>query len=279
MDDTDFIRGTGPAEITLNVRNLSTVVQRTGLRDPFRAFMRQVNNDLHLYWNNEKGLQGEPFIPFVTRIREVRAREEWDDKAWRATILDYPTQAFGVSDLRHMPLEALTNLGYHYYDQDEKVPQMVVFAAMAQNAGIPWTLTFSHELLETLGDRTTLTRIVAHGNNYEVEICDPVQFHGYPINGVWVSNFVTPAWFQVAPSLGTGWNKRAVAQMAPPGPTSATQSAAGQGSADDAVPYDFANLLTAPRQRAVGGSRTRRIRGSDVTEELRRSGSVSTALP
>jgi hypothetical protein len=298
MDGREWIRGTGPPRITveaqdagpvtitLSVRNLSTVVERKQLGAPFKAFIKQVNNDLHLYWNNLEGEEGNSFIPFVARIAEVRARKPWpentgDEIFWRATILDYPGQALSVDGLRHMPLEALNAVGYHYYDQDDGVPQMVVCAALAQQIGVPWTLTFSHELLEALTDPMTRSSIDRGGRDYEVEICDPVQYHGYPIDGVWVSNFVTPAWFKVDRALGTGWNTRAVVRAAAGGPD--VEPPGGEdrepGNAHAEIPYDFANLLSAPRQRALGGTRTRRVNGSDVTEELNRTGSVVTTLP
>jgi hypothetical protein len=34
-----------------------------------------------------------------------------------------------------------------------------------------------------------------HGKAYSFEVCDPVEAPTYTVNGVSVSNFVTPAWF------------------------------------------------------------------------------------
>lgn len=34
-----------------------------------------------------------------------------------------------------------------------------------------------------------------HGKAYSFEVCDPVEAPTYVVNGVSVSNFVTPAWF------------------------------------------------------------------------------------
>lgn len=65
----------------------------------------------------------------------------------------------------------------------------------------PWTDAFSHELMETLADPTNL------GD----EVCDPVDGSfiidrrgmrlagGYMLDGVTVSDFVTPAWFDGGP--------------------------------------------------------------------------------
>jgi hypothetical protein len=256
------IEGTGTPAIDVSFRNLSTVVQRKDLKLAFRAFIKQANNDLHLYWNNEKGEPGARFIPLVNQISEVWAGDPWpDDTCWRATILDYPAQAMAVDDLRQMPIDALDSVGYHYYQHDETVPCIVVFAALAQDAGLPWTLTFSHELLEALADPLTRLTLPRKNIDYELEICDPVQYQGYPIEGIWVSNFVTPAWFGVPPAPGNAGDE---------GESSPT----GDGA------YDFARQLTSAGERALGGMRTSRPRGGgDRTEELTRMGTVVTLSP
>lgn len=64
-----------------------------------------------------------------------------------------------------------------------------------------WSIAISHEVLEMLID-PTLSNFRA-GNlpnggprvNFLVEICDPCQSSAYPVNGVAVSDFVTPAYF------------------------------------------------------------------------------------
>jgi hypothetical protein len=55
----------------------------------------------------------------------------------------------------------------------------------------PWTMSASHELLEMLEDPTGSTT----RDGYALEICDPVETAGYQLDGVMVSDFVTPAWF------------------------------------------------------------------------------------
>ena len=80
-----------------------------------------------------------------------------------------------------MPIEGLRSAGYHWFDG--VIPHMAVFAALLEQAGLPWTLTFSHELLEALADPSATSIMGAAG--YEVEICDPVQFVAYRIDGSW----------------------------------------------------------------------------------------------
>ncbi len=78
------------------------------------------------------------------------------------------------------------------------------------NANNNWPLNASHEVLEILvdpiGNRTNQALSIIEGQGmviYLMEICDPsgaTQF-GYQINGVWLSDFCTPEFFQTI-SLG-----------------------------------------------------------------------------
>ena len=237
--------------ITLAVRNHSSVVRRHDLEHAFAVFLKQANLDLHLYWNHWDAYWDpwessyDPHVPFVQRMTQVRAGQAWPSGAWRATIYDDPSQAASDHDLGDAPVEAFRSFGYHFVADD--VPHIIVLAALAQQAGSPWTLTFSHELLEALVN-PTMDAVVKVGDDiYELEICDPVQFQAYPINGTWVSNFVTPAWFDPPP------------EKLPNPPT---------------YPYDFAKQLASPRQRSLGGERTLKVGGRDKTEVLTALGPV-----
>ncbi len=92
-------------------------------------------------------------------------------------------------------------LGYHDLT-DEAMPLGKVFVRTAQNAGVKWTVTASHELLELLADPAINLTVCANENNdlvlYAYEICDPCQADefGYTIDGVSVSDFVFPSWFE-----------------------------------------------------------------------------------
>jgi hypothetical protein len=234
-----------PVEVSLAVRN------RSGLRfedldEAFPVFLRQANWHLHLHWHHKLSKAWMPSggapVPYVTRIFQLKHGERWpnDSRVWRATIYDYPYQALKDDDLSYMPVAALEDLGYHFFESD--VAHLIVFAGLAEQSGLPWTLTFSHELLEALVDPTGEAIVDTGEENYELEICDPVQFQTYPIDGVWVSNFVTPDWFDKP-----GFLRK-------PGA--------------DHPRYDFAGSLVSARQRSVGGSRSLRIDGQDVTEAL-----------
>jgi len=221
-----------PPVISLHVRNRSTVVQRSEYKVAFTALVKQANNDLHKYWKAEsEDARPELYVPYVDEICEVPDGTKWPDRrdAWRMTIWDYPYQAWGDADVEDMPIEGLDSVGYHWFNG--VVAHMVVFAALSEQVGLPWTHIFSHELLEALADPTATATM---GADYELEICDPVQYDAYQIDGVVVANFVTPHWFEDPD--------------ANPKPTG---------------PFDFANRLTSPGGLTPGGSRTRRTVGGE----------------
>jgi hypothetical protein len=245
-----------PPPITLQVRNFSTVV--TDLGSGFRVLWEQANNDLHLYWGGDG-------VPFVHEIVEITG-DRWpapSNNTWRATIYDYPSQALDDDDLAYMPVSAVSAIGYHF--PDNGYPHLVVFAANGISLGIPWTMTLSHELLEALvdpsGTETRPRQGVGYTDEYyELEICDPVQAQAYPISDRktgdthWVSNFVTPMWFDFDP------------KDYPP-----------LRGLREHIRYDFAGQLIAPRQLALGGQRTLKLAdSSDRGEVLTRLGSLAT---
>lgn len=92
-------------------------------------------------------------------------------------------------------------LGYH--DVDSKGhPFIRVFVEDSQAAGVSVSSVISHEILEVLGDPFITSLALEYpggalglGRIIDAELCDPVENDIYKINGVEVSNFVTPWWF------------------------------------------------------------------------------------
>jgi hypothetical protein len=128
--------------------------------------------------------------------------------AWRLVVLDDSDQAGA--------------LGYHDLTNAGK-PQGLVFAKTDHDAGLSASVTVSHELLEMLADPwINLTAIDPQSQRaYAYETCDAVEADalGYEIDGILVSNFVLPAYFQ----------------------------------RDGAGPYDYKGVITAPFSLAQGG--------------------------
>jgi hypothetical protein len=113
-------------------------------------------------------------------------------------------------------------LGYHDIDPNLN-PIGFVFARTDLKYGLNWTVTASHEIIEMVGDQWA-------GYEYQwgntstfgtFELCDPVEADALGYNthgGIWLSDFVTPAWFFGGPG-----------------------------------PYSYRGSVTAPRTLAAGG--------------------------
>lgn len=97
-------------------------------------------------------------------------------------------------------------VGYHDVT-DEGMPLGKVFVKTSEDSGRPWTVTASHELLEMLSDPSLNLSAFKEPDPdnvtgkdtvmfYAYDICDPCQEDQYKINGVCVSNFVYPTWFE-----------------------------------------------------------------------------------
>jgi hypothetical protein len=83
------------------------------------------------------------------------------------------------------------------------LPLGKIFAKSDIQAGSEWSVTASHELLEMLENHDinlTVFRESSHtgGVIYAYEVCDACEAdgQGYKIDGVLVSDFVYPAWFE-----------------------------------------------------------------------------------
>ena len=135
-------------------------------------------------------------------------------------------------------------------------------SAQVWTGGLPyeqWSQDFSHEIVEELVDPSTTrgyyegTKTIqtvsplGDGTDTEVltgslEVADPVDERAYKLDGVWVSDFVFPAWFAGAPSLPCD----------PQGGCSLCDPPAGDpcgppiAPAGSPGPYDEMGILTAP---------------------------------
>jgi hypothetical protein len=71
------------------------------------------------------------------------------------------------------------------------------YAIVWTSAGtyVAWSQPFSHEVAEMLVDPTTQVDYTFDGSSSMLEIADPVEDIAYRLKGVWVSDFVLPAYF------------------------------------------------------------------------------------
>ncbi len=164
------------ADIKVAVINASTVLRDGQIKDALPALQTQVRRDFAPVWGIDADLI---FVP---------AGKVPPAGAWWLVILDN-------SDIAGV-------LGYHDVT-DEGLPLGKVFAASDLHQHLQWTVAASHELLEMLADPDLNLAALAHADPhslsfYAYEVCDPCggDEHGYKIDGVLVSDFVYPAWFE-----------------------------------------------------------------------------------
>lgn len=164
------------ANIQVTLINASTVLQDSQVQAVLQALQTQVSQHFAPAWGVDADLA---FVPHGATPAPG---------SWWLTLLDNSDQAGA--------------LGYHDLT-DQGLPLGKVFAGTDIQVGNKWTVTASHELLEMLGDPDiNLAAYVQRDGGamllYAYEVCDACeddQF-GYPINGVTVSDFVFPAWFE-----------------------------------------------------------------------------------
>lgn len=157
---------------TIAITNESTALSDADAQAALYAVQVQVLKHFAPYWG-------------------MSAHLHWHDKtapivqgAWVVGIFDDSDQAGA--------------LGYH--DLTEAgLPMAKVFAKTDQDNGLSVSVTISHEVLEMLGDPyvNQVVQIKNDGTALAYENCDATEADdlGYKINGVLVSDFVTPQWF------------------------------------------------------------------------------------
>jgi hypothetical protein len=113
-----------------------------------------------------------------------------------------PAAAHGIAIVDTIQDQPKGLLGFHTEDQGGKlwgvVPAKPVLDNGAQVTIGDWSVSsaLSHEVLEMLVDpNCNLWANDGKGSAYTLEVCDPVEAPSYTVNGVSVSNFVTPSWF------------------------------------------------------------------------------------
>jgi len=156
--------------------NESTVVADNEVVAAASAFQTQVSRDLKSTWGMDANLA------FLHKGEVPKPTD------WVIAILDDSDQAGA--------------LGYHDVTVSGQ-PLAKIFAKTDKENGYSWTVTTSHELLEMLGDpqlceATFIQNDVTSGVLYARELCDACEAdqYGYLIDGILVSDFVLPTWFQ-----------------------------------------------------------------------------------
>lgn len=161
--------------IRIGVFNVSSVVNNSEVIRVMNAQQKQINEHFFPVWD------------LYAKLEFFQNQQDIPPEYYQISILDDSDQA--------------NALGYHSLTS-WGMPFARVFARTLQNYGIPWSLTFSHEVLEMIVDPyadvsvfvrdTPTTGIIVF---YEmVDPCQSLQ-HSYTIDGVTVADFVFPEWF------------------------------------------------------------------------------------
>lgn len=163
--------------IQIAVINESNVLKDSDAQAAVAAVQKQVSSDFFPLWGVDAS------VTFVSRNAPV------SPEAWQMVLLDNADQA-GV-------------LGYHDLTSNG-LPLGKIFAATDLQSGTSWTNTLSHETLEMLADPDINLNVLVddtrdrRGWLYAYEVCDACQADnlGYQIDGILVSDFVYPSWFE-----------------------------------------------------------------------------------
>ena len=156
---------------------------------------------------------------------------------------DVPAAAHGIALVDTIKDQPKGVLGFHTEDEGGKLWGVVAAKPELDNGGkattADWSVSsvLSHEVLEMFIDpNCNLWANDGHGKAYSFEVCDPVEAPTYEVNGVSVSNFVTPAWFDplsdhATPRNTTSWasctprsafSRAATSSTSPPGPSTSS---------------------------------------------------------
>jgi hypothetical protein len=146
----------------------SSGVTKAQLDTTIPAFQKLITNDFAPIWGTDATLTTDPKL---------------------APVANMQINLLGFSDMPGA-------LGYH---EVFVKPVSYVFVKESEKYNEAWPLVFSHELEEMLADPwiDRVSQDPVTGRMWAVEVADPVQdgFYALWIDGLPMSDFVTPAWF------------------------------------------------------------------------------------
>lgn len=174
------------------ILNESKLVSNDDVQIMTLAVQKQLNLHVAPAWHAKN-----PTITFYADASKVPGH------AWVVHVMDTP--------------DVSGALGYHSEDKD-KIDAFIFCQPVLDNKGVvlydasnPQNVSvasvLSHEVCEMFGDRFASFWAdgpkIAQGNEYALELCDPVENDSYEVDAVYnnttykvsVSNFIFPAWF------------------------------------------------------------------------------------
>ena len=153
--------------VLVYVDNVSSAVTQAELEADLPAFQLAVSRDLQRFWGVDAVLTANP-----------------SDRPAAQMVVSLEDDA-----------TCLGCLGEH--DVVKGVPTAFVYAHTSALFNEAWSLVFTHELFEMLVDPWLNRFSLWNKRSWLVEDADPVEsgFYAYSINGVVISDFITPAWY------------------------------------------------------------------------------------
>ena len=173
----------------ISVINFSPKLKDHDVQEAIRAVNRQIAEDFVPIWGN-----GRSLILHAASFNPLEL----------ASLMQEPVRASGVV---YLVDEATLPgaLGYHDVNARD-IPVGFVFVLNHND----WTVTLSHEVLEMIIDPTI--NLFAPGPHpldpnktvlHTYEVCDAVERTSYQIDGIELSNFLTPSYFTIGDAPGT----------------------------------------------------------------------------
>jgi len=121
------------------------------------------------------------FLPVWSQVGPVKLMTEKAPGAWVMEFLD----------------DADVEGAEGYHDVESNLPHAKVFVRTTQQVGDLISVTASHELAEMLVDPTANLWVNApDGTQWAYETADAVEENAFHVNGIPMSDFVYPAYFQ-----------------------------------------------------------------------------------
>ena len=147
--------------------------------------------------NKAKADLGVPFGKLTAALQ--KCYDKYFEPVWGYPLKLYNTTKPKSSDWLFYyfdDADAADALGYH--DLTEKgQPISKVFVQTTLESGELVSVTACHELFEMAIDPVAnLWAEAADGTEYAYEMCDPVEEDTFLVDGIAMSNFVHPAWFE-----------------------------------------------------------------------------------
>jgi hypothetical protein len=175
---------------SIAIINFSSILSDTDVQTAIRAVNRQIVEDFVPTWGTGRilRLHAAAFTPNSATPLEAETVNA-DSVLY---LVDESTLAGA--------------LGYHDLNTSD-LPFGFVFV---ETSGPEWTITLSHEALELIVDPTVNLLVPGpdprQANNtvlHSYEACDAVERTSYSVDGILVSNFVTPNYFTPGDAPGT----------------------------------------------------------------------------